>query len=123
MTGLKIEEITSKLTLRCISSLLGTILDFIQVDPELAAQVTAQRDAVVSTCLRYVHLIGLYTLEVEKQRGEAVEDMQAKRAQKRLAKLKLRQLQTAGTGGQRRAGAGNNDNDSDAEGDADEGSA
>jgi hypothetical protein len=29
---------------------------------------------------------------VEQQRGEAVEDIQAKRTQKRLAKLKMKQL-------------------------------
>lgn len=35
LTGLEIEAIDSKLTLRCIESLLGTILEFMQVDPAL----------------------------------------------------------------------------------------
>jgi len=31
LTGLEIEAVDSKLTLRCIESLLGTILEFVQV--------------------------------------------------------------------------------------------
>lgn len=122
LTGLQIEKIESKLTLRCIESLLGAILDFVTLEPGLQTSIGELREPVVLTCLRYLHLIGLFTLEVEMQRGEAVEDIQAKRAQKRLAKQKVKQLQMAGagTGGQRRTGAANNDEDSD--GDADEGS-
>lgn len=56
------------------------------------------RDPVVLACLRLLHLIGLFTIQVEKQRGEAVEDIQAKRAQRRLAKQKMKQLQMAGMG-------------------------
>ena len=61
-------------------------------------QVLAMRDPVVLACLRLLHLIGLFTIQVEKQRGEAVEDIQAKRAQRRLAKQKMKQLQMAGMG-------------------------
>lgn len=35
LTELKIEKIDSKLTLRCIESMITTIFDFIQVDPGL----------------------------------------------------------------------------------------
>jgi len=62
-------------------------------------------------------MVGEFTLLVERQRGEAVEDIQAKRVQKRLAKQKLKQLQSASgvgiDGGRRRAAAVNNEEDSD----------
>lgn len=72
------------------------------------------------TCLEYLRLIGLFTLHVEKQRGEAVEDIQAKRQQKRLAKQKLKQMQMAGvlTGNKR----SNVNLDEESEGEEDESS-
>jgi hypothetical protein len=62
LAGLELEAIDSKLTLRCIESLLGTILEFVQVDPALRGHIVAMRERVVLTCLRYLHLIGLFTL-------------------------------------------------------------
>ena len=103
-TGLKMEVLDSKLTLRCLSGLLTALTSFTSVDNSLQKVIEAQKDGVVSNCLRYVHLIGLYSLQVEEQRGETYEELQAKRTQKRSAKLKLRQLQMAGTGKEKRRG-------------------
>ena len=116
LVGLQIEAIDSRLTLRCIESLLAALLDFMHVDQALQGEILAKKEAVVLTCMRYVHSIGLYSLQVERARGEAVEDIQAKRTQKRLAKQKMRQLQMAGLGNEgRRRGAASNDKDSDGE--------
>lgn len=95
-------SLDSKLTLRCLGGLLTALMDFTIVDASLQNVILEQREAVVGSCLRYIHLIGLHSLEVEQQRGEAIEDLQAKRAQKRRAKWKLRQLQMAGTGNEGR---------------------
>ena len=43
LAGLEIATIDSKLTLRCIESLLGTILEFVQVEPALQDQILALR--------------------------------------------------------------------------------
>lgn len=69
------ESIDSKLTLRCIENLLTTLVDFTHVDNALNDVILAKKEGVVGTCLRYLHLIGLFSLQVEKQRGEAVEDI------------------------------------------------
>ena len=117
--GLQIEAIDSRLTLRCIESLLAALLDFMRVDQALYGEILQKKEPVVLTCMRYLHLIGLYGLQVERARGEAVEGIQAKRTAKRLAKQKMRQLQMASLGNQgRRRGAAENDKDSD--GDEDE---
>lgn len=55
--------------------MVGTVLDFLQTEPSLQAEVLRSKEKVVPTCLHYLHLIGLYSLKVEQQRGEAVEDM------------------------------------------------
>jgi len=71
--------------------LLAALLDFMRVDQALYGEILQKKEPVVLTCMRYLHLIGLYGLQVERSRGEAVEDIQAKRTQKRLAKQKMRQ--------------------------------
>lgn len=62
LIGLQIEAIDSKLTLRCIESLLAALLDFMQVDQALQDEILAKKEAVVLTCMRYLHLIGLFSL-------------------------------------------------------------
>jgi hypothetical protein len=61
-SGLEITAIESKLTLRCIESLIGTILEFVTSNPELRQFIVESKEKVVLTCLRYIHLIGLFTL-------------------------------------------------------------
>jgi len=92
LIGLKLEAVDSKLTLRCIESILAALIDFTSVEQSLQEEIYEKREAVVLTCLKYIHMIGLFTLKVEENRGEAVEDIQAKKTQKRLAKMKLKEL-------------------------------
>lgn len=86
-------------------------MDFIHVEASLQDEILLKREAVVLSCLRYVHLIGDFTLQVEQQRGESIEEIEAKRTQKRLAKQKMKHLSMVGPGneGRRRGTAGNDD--------------
>tara|TARA_B110000285_G_C14989175_1_gene545388 strand:- start:33 stop:302 length:270 start_codon:yes stop_codon:yes gene_type:complete len=84
--GLPISAIDSKLTLRCIESLLAALVDLTKLEPALQQAILQTKDALVQTILGYIHLIARFTLKVEEERGEALEDMQAKRYAKRVAK-------------------------------------
>ena len=81
-----IDDIDSKLTLRCIENLLGSLLEFVQINNNLQEEIISKRQDVVLSCLRYIHMIGQYTLVIEKQRGDSFEDIEAKKLQKKLAK-------------------------------------
>ena len=114
-TGLQIQTIDSKLTLRCIESLLSQLQEFCNLEVALQQNILDKKAEVVLSCLKYIHMIGQFTIQIEKQRGEAFEDIQQKRAQKKQAKQKMKQLQMAGLSKNMRKQASNEDNDSDEE--------
>jgi hypothetical protein len=51
--------------LKCIESILAALVDFVHVEASLQEEILLKREAVVLSCLRYVHLIGDFTLQVE----------------------------------------------------------
>lgn len=114
-------SLDSKLILRCLGDLLTALMDFTGVDDSLQDVILEQKNAVVRSCLRYIHLIGQHSLTVEQQRGETIEELQAKRAQKRRAKWKLRQLQMAGQGNEGRRRGQQQPKDEDGSDDEDDG--
>jgi len=83
------------MSLKCIESLLFVILEFASFDKTLEMQLLERSEVLILSTLKYIHLIGNYTVLVENVRGEAVEDMQAKRMQKKMAKQKMKALQLA----------------------------
>ena len=90
LSSLPIESIDSKLTLKCISSLVDALFQFVLFDPTLNNNILENKEKVITTCVRYIHLIAKFSQKVEELRGESYEDLQLKRAQKRLAKQKER---------------------------------
>lgn len=72
---LNIERIESNLTLNCISDLLSIILDFVALDSNLQIHILERKKPITLTCLKFIKLISIFTLEQEKQRGEPIEDV------------------------------------------------
>jgi len=52
-----------------------TIFEFTKDDIGLETYITEAKDTIVPSCLKYIHAIGKFTVKVEQQRGEAVEDI------------------------------------------------
>ena len=82
-TNLPIQTIDSKLTLRCIESLLSQLQEFCNQEVGLQQSFLERKETVVLSCLKYIHMIGQFSVHIETQRGEAFEDIQQKRTQKR----------------------------------------
>ena len=64
--GLPIAAIDSKLTLRCIESLLAALVDLTKLDPALLDAVLKRKEPLVQTSLTYIHLIAKFTLKIEE---------------------------------------------------------
>ena len=86
-TKLASEEIDSKLTLRCVESMVAALDDFSTVGDEdedengmpkpesCQGYILQHKEQVVKTCVRYIHLIGKLSLRLEEERGESYEDL------------------------------------------------
>lgn len=89
---MNITEIKSKLGLDCVQSLLQILNQFVDHDEELKSHILEKGDDIVVVSLRYIHLIGKYTLLVEQMRGESFDDIQIKRKQSMQQRQKVKQL-------------------------------
>lgn len=85
-TSLASGEIDSKLTLRCVESMVSSLEDFAIADDDnedgeavkkdsCQEYILSHKEQVVKTCVRYIHLVGKLSLRLEEERGESYEDL------------------------------------------------
>mmetsp|Transcript_9591 Transcript_9591/g.9231 ORF Transcript_9591/g.9231 Transcript_9591/m.9231 type:complete len:440 (+) Transcript_9591:490-1809(+) len=88
--NLNIQQIETNLTLKCIELLITILFEFANLEKSIMVEITNQKQPFIRKCIQLFDLIGDYSVQQEKQRGESYEDINKRYQQTKLRKNKYK---------------------------------
>ena len=96
---LTLPSIDTTLTLKCIDNLIIILYEFFTQDKDLVKEVMALKEVIVDKCVHLIDLVGQYSIEQERKRGESYEEVLRRIQMNKQKKNKWKSYNVNNSGG------------------------